>query len=492
MSIVEDLNKIKNIKKKIYEQIEAKEIDIPIDTPFEDYPQKIQQISTSQGGGEVISALNLTGKEFAVGDKVVVSNYAYRTDQVKYIYHCPTSYSHNVGCVVSPTGKYILLDMYKGTPNRNYWYSFLVDEKLNLKNEKQYLYYQTLTFPLVSSNGLTCFGGGKSLNPDFEYIPVTNFYNFNSLFADDKKIYETNELTGEVLREVSYSISSNQSPQLILDNKLYLFYNNNNRPNYDQVYSLNFETGESSFLYNFNKKTIEWNNHKIFSGYTLDGKYLITCNEGFRIYSLKDSGTSASITNINQTLLPERLRYFLNADSWSNFNQFSQTLFCAIKGTKEFGVFQYVSEDNWMEIPIKFDWPTIDPETGEEIEDCFFNSTNGKDSYATYSLISASNDLSLMFFGIDLLLKEDSTQITELNLQNRIKPMGVLIYGKCETGFKISDPADSTINNQTMTGIVKKVNENNIDVTVLPIGDVSATITSNASSAKIEISGGKE
>ena len=492
MSVYTDLEKIKQIKKEIHTSIANKEVAIANDLPFDQYPQKIQQISTSQGGGEVISALNLTGKEFAVGDKVVVSNYAYRTDQVKYIYHCPTSYSHNVGCVVSPTGKYILLDMFKGTPDRNYWYSFLVDEKLNLKNEKQYLYYKTLTFPLVSSNGLTCFGGGKSLNPDFEYIPVTNDYKFNSLFADDKKIYETNELTGEVLREVSYPISSYQSPKLVLNNKLYLFYNYQDSPGLDQVYSLNFETGEYSFLYNFNKKSIEWNNNKSFSGYTLDGKYLITCNEGFRIYSLKDSGTSASITNINQTLLPERLRYFLNADSWSNFNQYSQTLFCAIKGTKEFGVFQYVSEDNWMEIPIKFDWPTIDPETGEEIEDCFFNSTNGKDSYATYSLISASNDLSLMFFGIDLLLKEDSTQITELYLQNRIKPMGVLIYGKCETGFKISDPADSTINNQTMTGIVKKVNGNNIDVTVLPIGDVSATITSNAPSAKIEISGGKE
>lgn len=492
MSIVEDLKKIKSIKKKIYEQIEAKKIDIPIDTPFEDYPQKIQQISTSQGGGEVIPALNLTGKEFAVGDKVIVSNYAYRTDQVKYIYHCPTSYSHNVGCVVSPTGKYILLAMFKGIPDRNYWYSFLVDEKLNIKNEKQYLYGQNLSFPLVSSNGLTCFCDKKSLNPDFEYVPVTNDYKFNSLFADDRKIYETNELTGEVLREVSYPLSAYQSPKLVLNNKLYLFYENQTSPNLDQVYSFNFETGEHSFLYNFNKQSIEWNNNKIFSGYTLDDKYLITCNEGLRIYSLKDSGTSASITNVNQTLLPERLRYFLNSACWSNFNQYSQTLFCAIKGTKEFGVFKYVSEDNWMEIPIKFDWPTIDPETGEEIENCFFNSTKGKDTYSTYSLISASNDLSLIFFGIDLFLKENSTQITELHLENRIKPMGILIHGKCETGFKISDPADSTINNQTMTGIVKKVNENKIDVTVLPIGNVSAIITSNTPNAKIEISGGKE
>ena len=266
-----------------------------------------------------------------------------------------------------------------------------------------------------------------------------------------------------------------------------MFYNYQNSPDLDQVYSLNFETGESSFLYNFNKQSIEWNNNKIFSGYTLDSKYLITCNQGLNIYSLKDSGTSASITNVNQTLLPERLRYFLNSDCWSNFNQYSQTLFCAIKGTKEFGVFQYVSEDNWMEIPINFDWPTIDPETGEQIEDCVFDKTS-RDAESHF-LISASNDLSLMYFNTTLMLKENTEQT---QFEDRNKPLGILIHGKCETGFQISDPSDSTINNQTMTGIVKTTNNDNIEVMVLPIENVSATVTSNVSNAKIEISGGKE
>lgn len=489
MSIVENLNKIKNIKKKIYEQIVSKEIDIQIDTPFEDYPQKIQQISTSQGGGEVISALNLTGKEFAAGDKVIVSNYAYRTDRVKYIY---PSGSSPINCIIAPTGKYCLLGAYKNIPDSYYWYSFFIDENLNLKNEKQYMYGGKNNYSVIASNGLTGFvhdSSGKlvSLNPEFKYIAIPPAYCFNSLFADDMKIYETNELTGEILREVSYPISSYQSPHLVLNNKLYLFYNYQNSPNYDQVYSLNFETGQSSFLYNFNKQSIEWDNNKIFSGYTLDGKYLITCNEGLNIYSLKDSGTSASITNVNQTLLPERLKYFLNSGCWSNFNQYSQTLFCAIKGTKEFGVFQYVSEDNWIEIPINFDWPTIDPETGEEIEDCVFDKTS-RDTESHF-LISASNDLSLMYFNTTLMLKENTKQT---QFSDRNKPLGILIHGKCETGFKISDPSDSTINNQTMTGIVKTTNNDNIEVMVLPIGNVSATVTSNVSDAKIEISGGKE
>lgn len=49
MTVLEDLNKIENIKGAIYDVVKNKGVDIPANTPFEQYPSKITSIPSSSG-----------------------------------------------------------------------------------------------------------------------------------------------------------------------------------------------------------------------------------------------------------------------------------------------------------------------------------------------------------------------------------------------------------------------------------------------------------
>ena len=50
MAIKTDLQKIEQIKKDIHTSIKNKEVNIPNDTPFEDYPSKIDSITGGSSG----------------------------------------------------------------------------------------------------------------------------------------------------------------------------------------------------------------------------------------------------------------------------------------------------------------------------------------------------------------------------------------------------------------------------------------------------------
>lgn len=76
MSILDDLNQINKIKKEIHSSISNKNVNIPSETPFEEYPEKIMEITGGEEGTidtTQLTVLNNTPNTVKAGDQVVLS-----------------------------------------------------------------------------------------------------------------------------------------------------------------------------------------------------------------------------------------------------------------------------------------------------------------------------------------------------------------------------------------------------------------------------------
>ena len=304
----DNLNEIEDIKGQIRQAIIAKETEVPLDTPFSEYPQKIEDIQTKEDLDNVLNTQDekIAQLEAALDNKTAGANvklniYAQTTEPTnkngiwlqtdKVVEHyisddnifmggtwspttdtasIPISFSESSAVAIG-TDIYLLGGTSTTTWTRNYKYNTLTNTYTQLTNIPIYLRNGAA---VVIGTNIYLFGGANNPYYSYKYDTLTNTYTklrdmsspFSSgaavavgtdiyLFGSTSsynKIYKYNTLTNTYtqLADIPYNFQSGSA--ISIGTSVYLFGGANNP---SKVYKYNTLTNTYTQLadipYNF-------------------------------------------------------------------------------------------------------------------------------------------------------------------------------------------------------------------------------------------------
>lgn len=378
-SVTNNLTKIEFIKEQIHSAIKNKGVDIPNDTPLEEYPNKIGKIT---GGGVALDSTtlvvrNLSGKDLKVGDSCWL-NYYCNIQNSKNSF--PRLNTRLTAGILSADGNFIYF------PNNDGIAAYIKLNGIELNNSfipyswgsaGYCLFHYGPNGEILTRNSIS---SGTSSNLATDYRSDTRYVNFGTsnyvgedIFVDyynkTSCVYKRNLDTGEILhtwtlkkvdggKDDEFDSINWERINFLASNingKTILFNFRKERKKYfilDESLPDNSEIEEIPISIDQSNGIIPW-------FITEDKNFLVTL-EPFKFFKIESLNTFTTVYPTNVVQLEGVLDTGLNLSNIF-YNKFAQTF--SIVTSTDCYIFQYVGSDGGRPLLNKVFIPDLQPVT---------------------------------------------------------------------------------------------------------------------------------